>query len=154
RLRQFVVEFLGDAIAYQPTSFGGQNYDRIHATLAETLLRLKGKAGRSAPLCVISHSLGSVVAGNYFLDLQEKREYKMGEKTKQSLGDTPLEKGDTLSLFYTMGSPMALWSVRYLDFGSPICIPAPGLVDLYPNIKGEWLNFYDRDDVLAYPLKG
>lgn len=153
RLRQFVVEFLGDAIAYQPTSFSGQNYDRIHAALAQSIGRLKEKAGRTAPLCVICHSLGSVVAGNYFLDLQHKHE-QIGMKTKQCMDDTPLEKGDTLSLFYTMGSPMALWSVRYLDFGSPICIPALSLADYYPKVQGEWLNFYDRDDVLAYPLKG
>lgn len=152
RLRRFVIEFLGDAIAYQPTAIGDQNYDKVHALLAESFAKLKEKAGSEAPLCVISHSLGSIVASNYFFDLQFKRE-KIGIRTKQFMDHTPLENGDTLALFYTMGSPMVLWSLRYPDFGAPISIPSPLLRNYYPNVQGEWLNFYDKDDVLAYPLK-
>jgi hypothetical protein len=152
RLRRFVIEFLGDAIAYQPTAIGDQNYDKVHALLAESFAKLKKKAGPEAPLCVISHSLGSIVAGNYFFDLQFKRE-KIGIRTKQSMDHTPLENGDTLALFYTLGRPMVLWSLRYPDFGAPIYIPSPLLGNYYPNVQGEWLNFYDKDDVLAYPLK-
>ncbi|MGY0692065.1 chemotaxis protein [Virgibacillus sp. FSP13] len=152
RLRQFTIEFLADAVAYQPTTIGAQNYDKVHALLAESLCKLKKKAGPDAPLCVISHSLGSIVASNYFFDLQFRRE-KIGTWTKQSMENSPLEKGDTLTLFYTMGSPMALWSLRYIDFGSPIYVPSPVLKNYYPTVQGEWLNFYDKDDVLAYPLK-
>ncbi|GGB37743.1 chemotaxis protein [Virgibacillus dakarensis] len=152
RLRRFTIEFLGDAIAYQPTVSGDQNYDKVHAIFAESLSRLKNRAGSTAPLCVISHSLGSIVASNYFADLQFRQE-KIGMRTKQRMNNTPLEKGETLSLFYTMGSPLALWSVRYVDFGSPIHVPSPLLKQYHANVQGEWLNFYDKDDVLAYPLK-
>lgn len=152
-LRRFVVEFLADAVAYQPTKQGYQNYDRVNALLAESIENLKKKAGRYAPLCIISHSLGSVVAGNYFYDLQFKQE-NIGPETKKRLSNTPIEQSETLALFYTMGSPLALWSMRYPDFGKPIQVPAPELSTIYPNVKGEWINFYDKDDVLAFPLKG
>lgn len=153
RLRRFVIEFLADAIAYQPTKLGNQNYDKVHAFIAGGIQRLREKAGPTAPLCIISHSLGSIVASNYFYDLQYKRE-NMGAGTAKCTDNAPIEQCETLSLFYTLGSPMALWSLRYIDFGSPITVPSPAVQSFYPEIEGEWLNFYDKDDVLAFPLKG
>ncbi|MFB4167699.1 chemotaxis protein [Virgibacillus sp. JSM 102003] len=153
RMRRFVIDFLSDAVAYQPTNSGGQNYDKVHTLVAKAIRKLKERAGKNAPLCVISHSLGTVVASNYFYDLQYRHE-NIGIQTKRCTNQTPIEQCETLTLFYTMGSPMALWSMRYIDFGSPIAVPSAGLERLYPGLKGEWLNFYDKDDVLAYPLKG
>lgn len=152
-LRRFVIEFLADAIAYQPATGANQYYDKTHALLSQCLSSLREKAGAQAPLCVISHSLGSVVASNYFYDLQKKQQ-NIGNLTRRYMDDTPLEKGETLSLFYSMGSPLALWSLRFNNFGEPISVPAPSIQKYYPNIDGEWLNFYDKDDILAYPLKG
>ncbi|SEP85943.1 hypothetical protein SAMN05216232_1110 [Virgibacillus subterraneus] len=153
RMRRFIIDFLSDAVAYQPTSSGGQNYDKVHTLVAKAIRKLKERAGQNAPLCVISHSLGTVVASNYFYDLQFRRE-NMGVETKTCTHQTPIEQCETLTLFYTMGSPMALWSMRYIDFGSPIAVPSLDLEKFYPGLKGEWLNFYDKDDILAYPLKG
>ncbi|GGK07889.1 hypothetical protein GCM10007063_32980 [Lentibacillus kapialis] len=152
-LRRFVVEFLADAVAYQPSSEANPNYDKVHSLLAQCLSRLQAKAGSSAPLCVISHSLGSVVASNYFHDLQTRHD-NIGQLTERYAGHTPLEKGETLALFYSMGSPLALWSLRFNDFGVPINVPSSAIQNYYPNFEGEWLNFYDKDDILAYPLKG
>lgn len=152
-LRRFAIEFLADAVAYQPTEVADHNYDKVHALLAQSLSKLKEKAGEDAPLCVISHSLGSVVASNYFYDLQFKHE-NIGIHTKRCTGNTALEKGKTLAQFYTMGSPIALWSLRFIDFGLPISVPSPLIKKYYPRVQGEWLNFYDKDDILAYPLKG
>ncbi|RKQ35660.1 chemotaxis protein [Oceanobacillus halophilus] len=152
RLRRFVIEFLADAIAYQPTNQPNQNYDKVHAYVASAINELKEKAGPDAPLCVISHSLGTVVASNYFYDLQYKKE-KRGLETRKCTGNSPLEQCETLSLFYTTGSPLALWSLRYIDFGAPITVPSDKIKKLYPQLQGEWINFYDKDDVLAFPLK-
>jgi hypothetical protein len=152
-LRKFVVDFLGDAVAYQPTALGNQNYDKVHSLVAAAINRLRTKVGPHAPLCVISHSLGTVIASNYFYDLQYKRE-NIGLKTKAKCGDTPLEQCQTLTLFYTLGSPIALWALRYMDFGTPVTLPSKSIRKRYPSLTGEWLNFYDKDDILAYPLKG
>lgn len=152
-LRRFVVEFLADAIAYQPAPVTDPNYDKVHALFAQCLSSLQAKAGSHAPLCVISHSLGSIIASNYFYDLQVKQE-NIGKDTKRYIGHTPLENGETLALFYSMGSPLALWSLRFNNFGESIMVPSPSLQKYYPNVDGEWLNFYDKDDILAYPLKG
>lgn len=152
RLRLFTIEFLADAIAYQPANGNGQNYDKVHAVVAQSMNKLAERAGGHAPLCVISHSLGSVVATNYFLDLQQKPE-RIGAQTERRIGPGPLEKGETLFLFYTLGSPLALWSLRFGDFGDAIIVPSPAVGKYYQYTEGEWLNIYDRDDVLSYPLK-
>jgi hypothetical protein len=143
-LRKFFIHYAGDVIAYQPVESAKHNYERIHENIRENLVILSNNVGRHSPLCVISHSLGSVLASNYFYDLQ----------TKQMEG-TPsaLEKGDTLALFYTLGTALPLWSLRYHDFDRPLNIPSPKLKKYYPNVKGEWVNFYDKDDILGYPLK-
>ncbi len=52
-----------------------------------------------------------------------------------------------------MGSLIALWSMRYPEFGKPITFPPPELHTHYPNLPYEWVNMYDPDDVVGYPLK-
>ena len=82
---------------------------------------------------MIAHSLGSVIAFNCICDFQA-----IGDKY---LADTPLERGETLRYLYTMGSPLALYALRYEDtlFGHP------------PKVA-VWKNFIDKADIIAYPL--
>lgn len=151
-LRQFMVEFIGDAIAYQITPHDRQVYNAIHAVFAKTLRALAAEVGANAPLCVIAHSLGSIIASNYLYDLQN--EHLIDDSVRAQMDSTPLERGDTLTLLYTLGSPIGLWSLRYPEFGKPIQFPPPALKTYYPNAPAEWVNFYDPDDVIGYPLKG
>jgi hypothetical protein len=155
-LRQFMVSFAADAIAYQPVPKERAVYDAIHAKVAESLKRLAEKAGPKAPLCIVAHSLGTVIASNYFYDLQNDANRDLIAPAVRALtGDTPLERGETFASFYTFGSPIALWSLRYTNFGKPIAVPSPKLAMHQPSLpkKCEWINFYDRDDILAYPLR-
>ena len=154
-LREFMVDFAADAIAYQPIEGRRDAYDRVHAVFADSLRRLAQQAGPHAPLCVISHSLGTVIACNFFYDLQTHSSEKplIAPTVRQKLGDAPLACGETLTLFYTMGSPVALWSLRYENFGKPIHVPSPKLHSHYANLAGEWVNFYGKADVIGYPLK-
>lgn len=147
-LRNFLINYLGDAIAYQPVETARQNYERVHEKIGKGLNKLSERAGKNAPLCVISHSLGSVMASNYFYDLQVKKEDVTSVINKSS----PLENGDTLTLFYTMGTTLPLWSLRYSNFNRPINIPSINLKDYYPELQGEWINFYNKNDVLGFPL--
>jgi hypothetical protein len=151
-LREFIFHSLADSIGYQITSSRSDSssrreiYDRVHQVFADTLKKLADKAGDKAPLCIIGHSLGSVIASNYIWDLQNGA-------MQINFGNTPLEKGETLALYYTLGSQIALWRLRHDDFGTPIAIPSPKLSEHYPNLEGGWINFYDRDDLLGYPIK-
>jgi hypothetical protein len=154
RLRDFMMSFAGDAIAYQPGARERVIYDRVHAVMAESLRALAAEAGGTAPLAVIAHSLGTIIASNYFYDLQVRAEKNLlSEPVLAAKGDTPLENGETFSLLYTLGSPLAVWSLRYKDFGAPLVVPSTGLARHWPGITGEWVNYYDKNDVIGYPLK-
>ncbi len=152
--RRFLIDFLGNSFAYQISPKDRVIYDQIHAIFAQTLHDLADLAGATAPLCVIAHSLGSVIASNFLYDLQAPPEKELiSDPVRHAMSATPLGRGETLALFYTLGSPLALWSLRYADFGTPIVVPAPQLQDYYPALGGEWINFYDPDDVIGSPLK-
>ncbi|QYR22502.1 chemotaxis protein [Paenibacillus sp. sptzw28] len=146
-LRDYVVHYLADAIAYQPLETNDQNYYAINETISASLHALTDKAGDGAPLWVISHSLGTVIASNYFYDLQNSSNWKPVIYNP----DSALERGDTLALFYSCGTTLPLWSLRYREFDKPIRVPSESMRDR--NIEGEWINFYDKDDILAYPLR-
>ena len=144
--RWVAMHFIGDIIAYQPSGSARANYDAVQGILAESLGRLAARAGGEAPLCVLAHSYGSIIASDFFYDL---------EQGLRSGGPTPLEQGRTLSHFYTMGSPIALWALRYSgELDRPLTVPAATLERYHPGLRGEWVNFYDDDDVIAYPLRG
>ncbi len=152
-LRQFLIDFGADAIAYQPTKKDSHIYEEIHKIFAQKLKKLAAGAGDTAPLCIIAHSLGSVIASNYFYDLQQTRTRRIPSIIKKEIANNPLEKGKTFTSFYTFGSPIAIWSLRYTDFGKPISVPSPNLCNYHSNLTGEWINFYDKQDILGYPLK-
>lgn len=157
-LRFFFINVLGDTIAYQVTSERDRRlYDLIHARVAQGLRNLAQKAGPTAPLCTIAHSLGTVIASNYFYDLQEFSRSRgtkvlMPESVRIQMENTPLERGETLTLFYSLGSPLALWSLHQ-KFDRPIQVPAKQLKTYHPDLVGEWVNFYDPNDIISYPLK-
>jgi hypothetical protein len=154
QLRNFMISFAGDAIAYQPAPRERDVYEKIHKVMAHTLRALAEEAGPRAPLCVVAHSLGTVIASNYIYDLQARaKKNLLADPVLAVKGDTPLENGETLALLYTLGSPLALWSLRYQNFGSPIQIPSPDLARHWPQATGEWVNFYDKNDVIGFPLK-
>lgn len=150
-LRRFMTSFAADALAYQPLPNERSVYDAIHEKYAEKLKQLATDAGATAPLVVISHSLGTIISSNYFYDLT--KDHLIPAPVSNIHGDnpTPLEMGATLASFYTMGSPLALWSLRYADFGQPITVPAPTVPAAVAKAGG-WYNMYDPDDIIGYPL--
>lgn len=142
-LRWAVTNFVGDVVSYQVSPHSREVYDGVHAQVAAALGRLAERAP-DAPLFVVAHSLGSVIAADHFYDLSKGRRRAA----------TALEGGLTLTGFYTLGSPIALWTQRDGDFARPLQIPARLSADPVLAAAAEWINFYDADDVLAFPLKG
>lgn len=153
KLRHFMVDFAADAIAYQPAPSDRSAYDAVHLEVAHAITRLAERAGPRAPLCVIAHSLGTVIASNYVYDLAKRRGSFASPEVRSAVGRAPIERGETLTLLYTLGSPIALWSLRYPKFGQPIAFPPRRLVRHHPDVAARWVNVYDPDDVIGYPLK-
>ena len=153
RLRHFMVDFAADAIAYQPAPSDRSAYDAVHLEVARALARLAERAGPRAPLAVVAHSLGTVIASNYLYDLAKPRDSFLAPEVRAAIGPAPLERGETLSLLVTLGSPIALWSLRYPRFGTPIAFPPRRLARHHPGLAARWINVYDPDDVIGYPLR-
>ena len=157
KIRDVAVRLAGDAIAYQDSK--SWVYREVHTVFAKTLKRLAKKTAPNAPLCIIAHSLGTIVTSNYLYDLQVDEPYRQSktipQKAREVMGDnpTPLERGHTVSLLYTLGSPLALWSILYEDFGVPIIFPPPRWMHSDVGLPHEWVNYYDKDDVIGYPLR-
>ena len=139
-----MIGLLGDSIAYQPLPGNNHDfYDQIHQAVANELGTLATQAGGNAPLTIVAHSLGTVIATNFIWDAQHSRTVTPASDA------SPLSCCETLTNLYTLGSPLAIWSLRYPDFGEPITVPSPQSA-----LPGEWINFFDDDDVVAYPLQG
>lgn len=145
-LRWLLVHFVGDALAYPSGATHHDSYLQVHDIVADALHAVAVELPE-APLAVVAHSLGSVVMSDFFYD-------------RQNLGDdasagTAIERGDTLTAMFTLGSPLAMWMLRAAasqGMDRPIRVPAPRAAK--QGARGGWWNFFDPDDVIASPLAG
>lgn len=156
-LRWVMVHFVGDVVAYDRGP-SPENYAVIHQALAEALARLSVRAGDRAPLCIIGHSFGTVLSSDYVYDQQASADGGadlVPPEVRALIGDSPLAHCETLTWFYTLGSPLAVWSLRYPDgeFARPIQVPGVGLDEHHPGLRGEWVNVYSKEDIFSYPLR-
>lgn len=160
-LRRFVVSAFGDAVAYQRVFEGARHstYDAIHVEVAKALHALHTRLRRGfpdseppAPLVVVAHSLGCHIMSNHIWDLQHK--------IREPEADNAFERAETLAGMVTFGCNIPLFTLAY-DEPKPIAFPAADLPRHFPSgtNAGElaaatrWLNLYDSDDVLGFPLK-
>ncbi len=154
-LRQLVLQLLVTGVMYQSSAQDREMYQAIHSVFAQSLHTLAHQAGEKAPLIIVAHSIGAVMIANYLYDLQHHTEDHplIPVSVQRLMHVAPLEQGETLSHLFTLGSPQALWAMRLERFGSPVSVPAPKLHTHYPHLDGQWMNMYDKDDVLSYPLQ-
>lgn len=142
-VRKFFINFFADAIAYQRKLLANDDmYRQIHTRIHRHLAKLRFTLGdQDKPLIIIAHSLGSAILSNYIWD----------EQKNNGLGTNPFERMETLTSIVTFGSNIPLFT---LALDNIECINFPPHT-LPPNLetKAKWLNFFDGDDVLGYPLK-
>jgi hypothetical protein len=154
--KDIVISGFGDALAYVgPPNGNSVVYDDIHAVLAEALEEMRADLDvpDRSPLVVTAHSLGCAIASNYFWDAAKGR-YPAAAKS-------PLSRGKTLTGLVTFGCNLPLFTLAYAKGDiQPIALPGPYAAACFPDAtKAEreavvkWLNFYDPDDILGYPLK-
>jgi pimeloyl-ACP methyl ester carboxylesterase len=154
RLRKFMIGAMGDAVAYlgTPTRRPG-TYERIHSIVLGHLKKLRRNLGGDKPLVVMAHSLGSVIMSNYIWDRQQR--YRSGV-----YGRTSFERMETLAGLVTFGSSLPLFTLTRYPIVS-IRFPSRKLRRFFPvgtrsahiRSAAKWLNFFDADDILGYPLK-
>ena len=145
KVRRFFINAFGDAVAYRRGAAGGRSiYDEIQNRMLAHLKALRiALGGRDRPLIVIAHSLGSVIMSDYIWNEQRQN----GDQR----GATPLEKMETLAALVTFGSNIPLFTLALPKVDS-ITFPPATLPDPL-KAAARWLNFYDPDDVLGWPLR-
>jgi hypothetical protein len=149
QVRKQLVGLLGDVIAYEN---GGDPrvYQAVHERVDASVRTLSQQSAYDqdnrgfAPLTIIGHSLGGVIASDYVWD------HTRGAAEPYHLSGYDL----TLKNVILMGSPMALYALRHNpgadkraladSLDSPIQVDPDG---------GLWLNMYDRQDPIAFPLR-
>ena len=150
-LRRLVIGYGGDVIAYQAPSARGVPppwmYRAVHGRIERRLRALRGLLGPvtagpaepAVPLVTVAHSLGSVIFSDFIYDAQA---VGGGGRDADALAH---RYGLALRGLFTIGSPLALYAIRYphLGFDRPITLPA----------GGTWINVLYRADVIAYPLR-
>jgi hypothetical protein len=145
-LRKFVLRNLADALAYQrEPDCSPDVYERIHRRVHEGVIDLRSKlGGQDAPLAVMAHSPGSYVMSNYIWDQQRQNSAALP-------GPSAFEKMRTLCALITFGCNIALFSLALQNY---VGITFPPL-ELKEPVKSaaRWLNYYDPQDVLGYPVK-
>lgn len=147
-LRYFVVNALGDAAGYHGTNKKGHSatYHAVQGVIRKDIRALSQTAGGNCPLIVMAHSLGGIMITDYIWDIQNPAK----KKYVKLKGLSAFEKFETLAGVVTFGSNISLFTFAYNPV-QPIEFPY-GLYGKDP--RCQWLNYYDPNDVLGFPLKG
>ena len=144
-LREALVSFLGDAAAYRRVHGSETSaYTRIHGVVRQTIDDLYERLGnRDQPFVILAHSLGGHIMSNYIWDLQA------GHVPTQGL--SRFARMDTLVGMVTFGCNIPIFALAH-ETPTPFEFPSAALPAAWAG-KARWLNYFDRDDVLAYPIK-
>lgn len=147
-MRQFVLSNLTDAAAYrQSTDVNDNTYDAIHEKVKRTIAELEDDVSDGAPLVVLAHSLGGHVMSNYIYDMASS--IRRGAPN----APTPFQQFRRMAGLVTFGCNLPVFTFAIpRDKIVPIAYPG---TDIPPDrrLKPWWRNYYDKDDVLGYPLR-
>ena len=140
RVRGFVVKSISDAASFQRREGVDDNaYALIQQRVRRTIADLNEDTSDDTPLVILAHSFGGHILSNYVWDLQRGRMPELA---------TPFQRMQTVRRFVTFGCNIPLFTFAYPPQDvAPIAYPGPE-----PTPQPWWLNYYDPDDVLAFPL--
>jgi hypothetical protein len=152
-IRKFVLNSLGDASGYQSKLLENSgNYFRILRAINTSVRELRSDLGSdNKPLIIFAHSLGGFVISNYIWDAHKKYTGQSTDWPADLTLDGKFEHMVNLAGLITYGCNIPLFVLGY----DPIAAIHFPHQDLAPTLrdKAQWLNCYDPEDVLGWPLK-
>lgn len=130
-LHNYYIGSFGDLVAYSKLHYPPDKYSEIQQRFSERVYLASKRAeyfnDTNACLSVIGHSMGSVIASDGLYNMISSGTFPQNMKLK---------------CLFTLGSPLALYALRY------------GIERFTKPIRPEvWLNFYYPQDVAALALK-
>jgi hypothetical protein len=138
-LRKFFLYFFSDAATSEiRPDEESSTYKRIQRTILREIDALRVELeDQDLPIVIIAHSLGCQIISNYIWDAQQ------GIGIWKNQAPTAFQQLATARLLITSGCNIPLF-VSGLEKIEAIEKPNP---------QFEWYNFYDRDDILGWPLR-
>lgn len=146
--RYFSTFLAGDVIAY---------IDEADNKIRETAwghIRqyLEAPDGSVKPYSIVGHSLGSVIAYDFvFAMMVREKLFDFAGAPKLTTAQVKLWQ-DSFQNLYTMGSPIGLFMMRHRDLWQNDFGKLINPVDKTAKNRF-WLNVWDKDDLVAYPLE-
>ncbi len=146
KLRQFLLYGFGDAGSLEHSLKSDKHaYLATQAEIFAALTRAAADGEPDLPVVIIAQSLGCQVISNYFWDAQHERNlfdpafaaYRQGQPI------TDVHRLKTCVQLVTTGCNIPLFVAGIAE---RVCFAAP-------NASFRWDNYYDRDDVLGWPLR-
>ncbi|WP_171098769.1 MULTISPECIES: hypothetical protein [unclassified Ruegeria] len=148
-VRSFVVHNLSDAASYRKTSDGNDAiYENIHAEIDRVMEDVRRAVGNNAPVLLLAHSLGGHIMSNYIYDHQNHL-----RKTGQTLFNSPVRNMQTVAGIMTFGCNIPIFLFAYPESQIFPIEPPRSAVPPAMRFKTWWYNFYDKHDVLGFPLR-
>jgi hypothetical protein len=162
-LRRFLLFGFANAAGLETAKDAPQSvYEMAQREIARNLLAARDAVGNDAPVVAIAQSLGGQVLSSYIYDAQKAIKARAGTPNVNypragmwqrhhvedgSWDDARLAfaSGATLSMLVTTGCNIPIFVAAHKRMA---IIP----IDK-PNPRFEWHNFYDKDDVLGWPLQ-
>ena len=154
RARKFMLYGLAEASAQlSDIQQRGGNYDKTQQAIYQTFERAAKATADTAPVLLLSHSIGCSILSNYLWDAQRPtinhgiwRDGGPKGVHKGSAKDLFL-RGKTLAHWYTLGASNPLWTAGMArDQIQAVTSDTRGY-----NFR--WKNFYHPDDLFGWPLK-
>ncbi|QUY46153.1 hypothetical protein [Acaryochloris marina] len=150
-LRKFMLFGLADASSLEHKADADNSvYKQTQKIIAESLRKTKSQLiDKDRPVIVIAQSLGGQVISNYIWDSQTGGNGIWKNGTPDSLNPSADEKEflqlKTMRSLYTTGCNIPLFVAGFDK------ISAFNGAVMHPQFQ--WKNYYDRDDVLGWPLQ-
>lgn len=129
-------EFIGDVIGYLDPKAKKVVYAKLDDGLNTIAQQSKGHSEK-IPVSFIAHSLGTVITSDFIYN---------GTEEMKARGARGFHSDFTLDNLFTLGAPIALFSLRY---GGPEVFQNPIRIE---TMMGRWINMYDDDDPVGMPL--
>jgi hypothetical protein len=155
-LFRFVSANLCDATAYKlpelDEDYKDSAYFKIQSMVRADLAQVEKEVPPGTPVLVLAESMGCRVISSYAWDAARDPRRILGTDGGED-GLTPFQRLETVAGLIFTGCNMPLLAMDVpADAMMPMKLPKHPLPDK-PSFASAWLNFYDRDDVLGYPIQ-
>lgn len=155
-LRQFLLFGFADAAGLESSKDGkNSDYWLAQVEIAKELFRAREAMKGDGPVLVLAQSLGGQVVSCYFWDANRKSpgtgiwsdiQAAAKDITKgRALTDEEIRflRGSHLEVFFTTGCNIPVFVAAHAK---------DEILPIRPNDGFRWVNYFDRDDVLGWPL--